>query len=153
MVADSSSRPSLTDAGRRLIEDRIAVLDAELEGLRTSLGDAETRMYANVQACVRTAHERDRLRTILAEATFVEAGNPGDPTLVEIGDVVMLRLADGSEERYVVAHPIEAAMDDERISIDSPLGQALLFRDVGETIEVAVPSGSYQCTILSAVPA
>jgi transcription elongation GreA/GreB family factor len=47
-------------------------------------------------------------------------------------------------------HAEEAVVDDARISVDSPLGRALLARRVGETVEVAGPGGSYRCTILSA---
>ena len=71
-------------------------------------------------------------------------------TVADLGDRVAIRLDDGSEESYVVVHRVEAAVDDGRISAESPLGRALLGRHVGEAVEVAVPGGSYRCTILTA---
>jgi transcription elongation GreA/GreB family factor len=49
-----------------------------------------------------------------------------------------------------VAHAAEATVADERISVDSPLGRALLGRHVGDSVEVEVPKGSYRCTITQA---
>jgi transcription elongation GreA/GreB family factor len=135
-----------------LIEERIRALDAEISELQAALADPEVRTPPNVYACLRTTHERDRLQTLLADARSLEVATPSDPTLVEIGDSVMIRLADGREESYVITHPLEAALDEGRISVESPLGRALLNRDVGDTIDVAVPSGSYECTIMRAVP-
>jgi transcription elongation factor GreA len=64
--------------------------------------------------------------------------------------VVTIRLGDGSVETYIVAHVAEATVADERISVDSPLGRALLGRHVGDSVEVEVPAGSYLCTITQA---
>ncbi len=61
-----------------------------------------------------------------------------------------IRLDDGTDETYVIVHGVEAVVDDARISVESPLGQALLGRRVGDTVEVAVPMGSYRCTIFGA---
>jgi hypothetical protein len=47
---------------------------------------------------------------------------PDDPTLVAIGDTVTIRLGDGNEETYVLVDAAEAAIDDRRISFDSPSG-------------------------------
>jgi transcription elongation GreA/GreB family factor len=63
---------------------------------------------------------------------------------------VSIGLDDGTEESYFVVHAQEAVVDDARVSVDSPLGRALLGRNVGETVEVAGPGGSYRCTILAA---
>jgi transcription elongation factor GreA len=75
---------------------------------------------------------------------------PDDPTIVELGDAVTIRLDDGTEETYFVVDAAEAPVDDERISEYSPLGRALLGRRVGEMVDVEVPSGSYRCLITRA---
>jgi len=148
MNDESLSPPYLTAAGRRLLAERVGVLDATLHMLRaTPDDDAEVDQ---LDAYRRAAAERDRLRRILKEAVVVEEVVPDDPTLVAIGDTVTIRLGDGNEETYVLVHAAEAAIDDRRISFDSPLGRALLFQQVGATVEVAVPAGRYDCTILSA---
>lgn len=53
-----------------------------------------------------------------------------------------------SFEHYIVFHAIEAALDDARISIDSPLGWTLLGRQVGDKVDVVTSAGLYGCTIV-----
>jgi len=47
-------------------------------------------------------------------------------------------------------HAIEASVDDARISVESPLAKALLGRRVGDNVDVAVPNGTYWCSIVTA---
>ena len=61
-----------------------------------------------------------------------------------------IRLDDGAEEAYIIVDANEAAMEDQRISVQSPLARALLGNRVGDFIDVESPAGSYRCTILSA---
>jgi transcription elongation factor GreA len=69
---------------------------------------------------------------------------------VEVGDTVTIRLEDGTEEAFVIVHAIEASVDDARISVESPLAKALLGRRVGDNVDVAVPNGTYWCSIVTA---
>ena len=46
---------------------------------------------------------------------------------------------------FFVVDPLEAPVEDRRISSDSPLGRALLGRHVGEVVEVDAPGGRYRC--------
>jgi transcription elongation GreA/GreB family factor len=101
-------------------------------------------------AYLRTVRERDRLRVVLREAELVEDAFADDPAVVEIGDRVIIRKDDGTAESYILAHPAEASFDRERVSIDSPLGRALLFRRVDDIVSVVAPGGSYCCRILTA---
>ena len=81
------------------------------------------------------------LEKLMSEAEVVEApastGRPG----VGIGSTVIVRNDDGEEERYEVVGPMEADPAQERISSHSPVGQALLGRHKGETVEVETPMG------------
>jgi transcription elongation factor GreA len=144
-----SDRPSLSAEGRRLLEEQLRDRERALAELEAALHDPE-RPTETVETYQRAEQELDRLRSILASAQSIE-DRPDDPSTVELGDRVTIRLEDGGEEEsYVVAHPAEAAMADERISVDSPLGRALFGRRVGEVVEVAAPDEPYTCTIVSA---
>jgi transcription elongation factor GreA len=146
---DGPSRgAALTEDGRRLLEERIGLLSATVEELRSALDDPEFR-EDSIEGFTRSNQELARLRSLLDGASAVE-DLADDPEVVELGDVVAIRLDDGREESYVLVHAAEAPVDDQRISVDAPLGRALLARRVGETVEVTVPIGSYRCTILSA---
>ncbi len=73
----------------------------------------------------------------------------GEPAVVELGTVVTVRVGQGVLERFLIVHPIEAPLDDLRISARSALAQALLGHQVGEELEVAAPSGPYRCRIVA----
>ncbi|HEV2930834.1 MAG TPA: GreA/GreB family elongation factor [Propionibacteriaceae bacterium] len=75
---------------------------------------------------------------------------PDNPAVVELGKAVTVRDDQGVVERFLIVHPIEAPLDDTRISVRSPLPQALLGHRVGEEVEVAAPTGPYRCRILAA---
>jgi transcription elongation factor GreA len=139
---------SLTAEGRRLLEERIGVLRAAEADLADALQDPQRREDA-VEAYQRTARDLAELQALLDRAATLD-DEPDDPLRVDLGDRVSIRLDDGTEEAYVVVHRMEARVDDARISADSPLGQALLGREVGEVVEVSVPAGPYRCTILTA---
>jgi len=143
-----SDRLYLTEHGRRLLEDRILVLETTVEEMHRALDDPELRTDS-VNGYQRAARELASLRSCLDSAGAIE-DIPDDPRVVELGDTVAIRLHDGTEETYIIVHAVEARVADQRISTESPLGRALLGHHVGDTVEVPVPNGSYGCMILSA---
>jgi transcription elongation factor GreA len=143
-----SDRPFLTEHGRRLLEERIRVLEASVDELHIALDDSELRTDS-IDGYQRAVRELASLRSHLDSAGAIE-DIPDDPRVVELGDTVAIRLDDGTEETYIIVHAVEAPLEDQRISIESPLGRALLGHHVGDTVEVPVPAGSYGCKILSA---
>ncbi|HEX4981541.1 MAG TPA: GreA/GreB family elongation factor [Ilumatobacteraceae bacterium] len=143
-----SDPPFLTEQGRRLLEERIRVLEATVEELHGALDDPELRADS-IDGYQRAVRELASLRYHLDSAGAIE-DIPDDPGIVELGDTVSIRLDDGTEETYIIVHAVEAPVEDHRISIESPLGRALLGHNVGDTVEVPVPAGSYGCRILSA---
>ena len=68
-----------------------------------------------------------------------EAVGYGSQVTLENGD-------DGAEEKYEIVFPEEVNPSVGLISIGSPLGRALLNKEVGDQVEVATPKGrrSYQ---------
>lgn len=140
--------PVLTIEGRQLLAERLerlrsAVLPEMLEAFTDRHRDGETVLdYERVLA------EAARLESLLASAQLVE-DLPDDPYVVELGDLVTLEI-DGSIERFLLVDPVEAALDDLRISTDSPLARALMGRRIGEEVPVVGPGGSYSCRVLGA---
>lgn len=139
---------SLTAEGRRLLQERVRLLDGAVKESRAVLDDPE-RSAESVEAHQRVTRELESLRAILRAAESVEQC-PDDPSTVELGDPVTIQLESGELETYIVVHAAEAPVEDRRISVESPLGAALIGRQVGDRVEVRVPGGSYSCTILSA---
>jgi transcription elongation GreA/GreB family factor len=97
----------------------------------------------------RAVTELARLTRILGQAMTTHELPPEDPSIVEFGDEVVVEFAAGDTERYLLVDPIEAPLDDLRISVESPLAQALVGRRVGEQVEVDAPAGRYRCRIVT----
>jgi transcription elongation factor GreA len=62
---------------------------------------------------------------------------------------VAVEFANDYTQRFLVVDPIEAPLDDLNISVESPLGQALVGRRVGEQVEVDAPAGRFRCRIVT----
>jgi transcription elongation factor GreA len=67
---------------------------------------------------------------------------------VGYGSKVTLESQDGSEETYELVFPEEVNAAAGLISIGSPLGKALLNKEVGDDIEVATPKGKRSYSIV-----
>jgi len=81
------------------------------------------------------------LKIILPAAHVVQ---PDDiPTdRIGFGSLVTLKDLEFDEEiDYAVVGPLEANVEQDRISYESPLGQALLGKKVGDEVQVKVPAG------------
>jgi transcription elongation GreA/GreB family factor len=89
------------------------------------------------------------LTRILQRAITSDQLPPENPGIVELGDEVAVEFANGYTQRFLVVNPIEAPLDDLNISVESPLGQALVGRRVGDQVEVDAPDGPFRCRILT----
>lgn len=89
------------------------------------------------------------LENMLRNARVVDVKNQ-DPTTVHIGSRVKLwDEQDNLEEEYIVVGSAEADPIHSRISIDSPVGKALLGSAVGQVVEVTAPMGRIKLKILA----
>lgn len=137
----------LTADGVRLLEERLAdITDRRLPELRPLLVEKE-RDERDVATFESLLAEEARLRALLAEAQVLEPSSPVEG--VGIGVRARVTLADGSTAWVRPVHPAEAYLDDERISISSPLGSALLGATPGDVVTVEAPIGSWQCRVES----
>ncbi|HLY53722.1 MAG TPA: transcription elongation factor GreB [Steroidobacteraceae bacterium] len=84
----------------------------------------------------RVRHLRRRL-----EGMVVVDQPPSDPSRVFFGAWVQLEAGDGARVRYRIVGPDEFDMAPGYISMDSPLGRALLTRRLDEQVAVAAPGG------------
>ena len=89
------------------------------------------------------------LTRILQGAITTDQLPPENPGIVELGDEVAVEFANDYTQRFLVVSPIEAPLDDLNISVESPLGQALVGRRVGDQVEVDAPAGRFRCRILT----
>lgn len=89
------------------------------------------------------------LELILSRAVIIDEKNlPKDEAF--IGATVKVRDRDTAEEfDYVLVSEEESDFEENKISISSPVGKALLGRKVGDVVDVEVPAGKRTYEIVS----
>jgi transcription elongation factor GreA len=111
----------------------------------TEFGEEATffdAVVAKEQLDQRIAH----LRRVLARAEIL--GDDPDPTRVDPGDrITAWDFADQREVTFDLLGSAEVTYGHRGISIESPVGRALLGRSVGDVIEVEVPDGKARYAI------
>ena len=136
--ADDHTAVVLTPEGKQWLLARAALLASAPE--QTGWGD---------DGHARGAAELAHLHSILGQAITTEDLPPERPGVVELGDEVTVEFDAGETERFLLVDPVEAPLDQVRISAESPLARALLGRPVGEQVEVTAPGGRYRCRIVA----
>lgn len=84
---------------------------------------------------------------ILRRAVVIDERQAHHAARVVIGSGIRVD-QDGSEHNYQIVSPPEADPVHGRISNDSPVGSALLGRQVGDTVEINVPRGVIKIKVL-----
>ena len=67
---------------------------------------------------------------------------------VKFGSHVTVKNIEGEEEHYTIVGRVESDPDQGKISNESPIGQALIGKKVGDKVKVQVPSGIIKLTVL-----
>ena len=78
---------------------------------------------------------------VLANARVLDTSRLGTDSVQLLSKVEMTNLANGSRMTYTIASPHEANIHEGKISVKSPIAQALLGKHVGDVVEVRVPAG------------
>lgn len=86
------------------------------------------------------------LHTLLKTGVIVEKKEHND--VVEFGCTVTLQMGE-TKTSYMIVSTHESDPKEHKLSIESPLGQALLGKRVGEVVEVTTPMGNKKYTILA----
>ncbi|GIV22843.1 MAG: transcription elongation factor GreA [Bacteroidia bacterium] len=141
------------------------------ERLREELHDLRTRRRAEVAAAIAEAREKGdlsenaeykaareeqrlleariaELETLLAESQVLD---PSQVDVSKVGLLATLRLRNkktGHELTYMLVPAIEANAKAGKISVESPIGKALLGHKVGDVVAVQVPAGLMELEIL-----
>ena len=79
---------------------------------------------------------------VLANARVIDMSRLSNNDSVQLlSKVEMTNLANSSRMTYTIASPHEANLREGKISIKSPIAQALLGKKAGDVVEVRVPAG------------
>ena len=86
---------------------------------------------------------------VLANARVIDTSRLSSDSVQLLSKVEMTNLATNSRMTYTIASPNEANIREGKISIKSPIAQALLNKKVGDVVEVRVPAGTLKLRIES----
>ena len=90
----------------------------------------------------------NELKAVIGKSEVLQV-EKGPTSRVVFGRTVLLYdLRSDREIRYQLLGPYESDPEDGKISVTSPLGQALIGREVGEEIKVRTPGGIEEFEIL-----
>jgi transcription elongation factor greA len=143
----------ITDSGRKELE-------RELEELKSRRGEiaekiAEARSFGDLSENAEYDAAREEqglletrvieIEDILQHASIIKAA---DATVVGLGSAVELKNSDRTVT-YTVVGPVEADPMEGKISDESPIGQALMGKKVGDEVTISTPKGEIVYTISS----
>jgi transcription elongation factor GreA len=147
----AAAATQLSKEGFERLQEQVESLKGErvnvLEDIKRAMADKDFRENAPLDA----AKERQgiiegrirELETSLANAEILSAQPRKNQVKVAMGTKVTLKdLGSGRKVLYTLVDMREADVASGKISTQSPVGQALLERSVGEEVEVTVPKGT-----------
>ena len=122
-----NERPRIAEELKKAAADKDFRENAPLEAAREYQGQIEARIK-QLETTLKTASLMDEQQAASREISF--------------GDTIVLRdIASGEQVRYTLVDISEANAMEGKISVASPMGQALLGHIKGQNVEVKAPAG------------
>jgi transcription elongation factor GreB len=152
----SNSKYSTPEGARRLraeldelwLVERPAVTKAVAEA--AAMGDrSENAEYIYGKRRLREIDRRVRFLRQRLHGLKVVAGPPPDRSRAFFGAWVTIEDAEGSLRRHRIVGPDEFDREVDYLSMDAPLGRALLGKRIGDELEVQLPGGVLTARITS----
>ena len=84
---------------------------------------------------------------VLANARVIDMSRMGNDTVQLLSRVEMTNLNTNARMTYTLVSPHEADMHEGKISVKSPIAQALMGKKAGDIVEVRVPAGMIKLRI------
>lgn len=137
----------LTEAGLAALKAELAELERQRVELVKAVAQARedkdfrenAPLHAAREALAWNEQRRKEIEAVLRDAVVVGSANNGRAA---VGSTVsIVRLDTGVRDRLTLVSPREANPAQKKISVESPVGRALLDRAPGEEVVVQTPSG------------
>ena len=143
----------VTDSGRKELEKELAELKSRRGEIAEKIAEARSFGDLSENAEYDAAREEQGLletrvieiEDILQHASIIKSA---DATVVGLGSAVELKNSDRTVT-YTVVGPVEADPMEGKISDESPIGQALMGKKVGDEVTISTPKGEIVYTISS----
>jgi transcription elongation factor GreA len=147
-----------------LTRERVVELEQELRELKTNGRKAVAQKIADARgygdlsenAEYEAAKEEQqhlelkisKLEHTLARAKIIDAKDLPNDKVYILSRVKLKDLKTGREFEYLLVSPEESNFDEQKISVTSPIGKALLGKHSGDSVEIKVPAGLLHYKIL-----
>ncbi len=143
----------ITDSGRKELEKELVELKSRRGEIAEKIAEARSFGDLSENAEYDAAREEQGLletrvieiEDILQHASIIKSA---DATVVGLGSAVELKNSDKTVT-YTVVGPVEADPMEGKISDESPIGQALMGKKVGDEVTISTPKGEVVYTISS----
>lgn len=132
----------LKTRGRREIAEEIAEARAKGDLSENAEYDAAKEAQGHLEDRI------TKLEDALANARVLDKKDLDLSKVRVLTTVTILNKMMNKEMKYTIVSPNEADFSAGKISIESPIGKALLGREQGEVVEVDVPAGKLELEIL-----
>ncbi len=106
--------------------------------------DAEYEAAKNEQSFVEGRIQE--LEMLLANARIIEMNNNHETA--QLGAKVTIQENGSEPEEYIIVSSAEANPREGKISIDSPIGRALIDKKPGDEVSVEAPGGSFKVQLI-----
>ena len=141
----------------KLVAERRQMESVELPQVRDAIAEARDKGDLSENFEYHAAkREQSRLlgrirfkQRILENARVIPAERLKSDRIGLLSKVEMTNLANNARMTYTIASPHEANLREGKISIKSPIAEALLNKKVGDEVEVRVPAGLLKLRIES----
>jgi len=143
-------RIPITKEGLEKLKDELGNLQSvERPGNIKAIEEARAHGDLSENAEYHAAKERqsfiagriNELKSAIGKAEVIEVGSDSNEKVVFGKKVLLYDLQTDEEKRYQLMGPYESDPENGRISVTSPLGQALIGREAGDEVTVKTPEG------------
>ena len=141
LEALKADRVNISEEIKRAASDKDVRENAPLEAAREQQGRAESRI-------------REIEVTLRAAQVISNTKNKSKQLSVKVGTRVTVKdLGSGQKMSYIIVNPPEASPLDGKLSVESPVGKALLYMAKGQEVEVVAPRGLQRYLIMQVASA
>lgn len=131
----------LKSKGRKRIANDIAEARAKGDLSENAEYDAAKEAQAHLETRIA------ELENTLATSSIIDEKNIDPTKAYLLSTITILNKKTDKEMEYTLVSKDEADFKAGKISVDSPIGQAILGKEVGDVVEVDVPAGTLELEI------
>lgn len=139
----------------KLVEELRQLIQVELPKVKDAIAEARDKGDLSENFEYHAAkREQGKLlsrirfkQNVLKYARVIDMSRLNPDSIALLSKVEMTNVVTGAKMNYTIVSPHEADLREGKISIKSPIGQALLNKTAGDEVEVAVPAGMLKLRI------